>query len=67
MADLDEGVVFSGRKLSDLSDEISSVAIDWKPFRASAVCTCATSLDQIVEKVMAYGFQLLGRITIDIN
>lgn len=47
----DEGVAFGCRKLSDLSDEINTVAVDWKPLYGTAVCQCATSLDQIVEKV----------------
>ena len=47
---------FSNLSMADntvdqINAELSSVAVDWKPFRSTTQCSCSTPFDQIDRKV----------------
>lgn len=42
--------------LKNITDELGSVAIDWKPLRNVTVCSCSTPFDQFSRKVSFYLF-----------
>lgn len=49
---------FSNLTLSEnnsdqITAELTSVAVDWKPFRSTTICSCSTPFDQINPKVSA--------------
>lgn len=50
-----------------INAELSSVAVDWKPFRNTTTCSCSTPFDQIVGKVSVAYFIFIFKVFIYIN
>lgn len=46
----------SSSNLKNINDELSSVAIDWKPLRNVTVCSCSTPFDQAVSRKVSFFF-----------
>lgn len=44
-------LTMSENNSDQITAELTSVAVDWKPFRSTTICSCSTPLDQINPKV----------------